>query len=82
MGSIVIKKGTTYFDNVFGTGEGEIGKIVGWDFEYGYYRVYFSDNMPYVGVREGTIELYTGEVPQKLLNEDPYRIDRIMVKIK
>jgi hypothetical protein len=81
MGSYVIKKGTTYFDNVFNTGEGEIGKIVGWDFEYEYYRVYFSKNMPYMGVREEMLQSYTGKVSDELLNRDPYQINAIMVRL-
>ncbi|WP_152498773.1 hypothetical protein [Alicyclobacillus acidoterrestris] len=81
MGDYVIKKGTSYFDGVFGTGEGEIGKIVGWDFENNYYRVYYSEQNPYIGVREENLELYESEVPEHLQRCKPFDPERIWVKV-
>jgi hypothetical protein len=81
MGSYIIKKKASYFDNVFGSSEGEIGKVIGWDFEYQYYRVYYSDTLPYIGTREDTIELYNGEVPDNIKNHDPYEVKRMMVRL-
>ncbi|WAH35027.1 hypothetical protein [Alicyclobacillus dauci] len=81
MGDYIIKKGTSYFDGVFGTGEGEIGKIVGWDFEYGYYRVYYSERMNFVGVREEKSESYAGEIPVHLLRCKPFEPKRLWVNV-
>lgn len=82
MGDYVIKKGTSYFDGVFGTGNGEIGKIVGWDFEYGYYRVYYSDYNPYIGGREEQFEKYEGSVPSELYVKQPKEIRSIRVQLR
>lgn len=66
LGDYVIKKGTSYFDNVFNVGHGSIGKIVGYDFENNYYRVYYSAENPFIGVVEEKLELYDGEIPHRL----------------
>lgn len=79
MGDYVIKKGTSYFDGVFGTGKNEVGKIVGWDYEYEYYRVYYSENNPYIGVRESELDRYTGEISTLLKNKSAKDVGVIVV---
>lgn len=69
-GDYVIKKGTSYFDNVFGTGEGSIGKIVWFDEENDYYRVKYDKSLVWTGTSEDSIELYKGEVPKYLTDFD------------
>ncbi|MEK4715249.1 hypothetical protein [Sporosarcina sp. FSL K6-5500] len=69
-GDYVVKKGTSYFDGVFGTGEGSIGKIVWFDEEWNYYRVRYGEDSPFIGAREDDIELYDGEIPQHLIDYD------------
>lgn len=81
LGTFVIKKNEGYFDGVFGTGEGEIGKITGWDFDNDYYRVYYSDFNSYVGTREKDLLVYEGGVPSNVKQHDPYEIKRIMVNL-
>jgi hypothetical protein len=81
MGTYVIKKGTSMLDSLFGTGEGQVGKIVGWDFEYEYYRVFYSQQNPYIGTREDTIELYEGEAPDSVKNMDAYQIKNLLVRL-
>lgn len=53
-------------DVIFG-----IGKIVGWDEEYEYYRVRFNDNLRFIGREEDILMPYVGEVPQELSDHDP-----------
>lgn len=48
-----------------------VGKIVGWDEEYNYYRVRFNDWMKFVGREEDDLMPYVGEVPQELSDHDP-----------
>lgn len=81
MGDYVIKDGTSYFDNVFGTGAGTIGKIVDWDFENNYYRVYFNENQPYQGATEERLKKYEGEVPSELYIKQVKEIKRMMVNL-
>lgn len=81
-GDYIIRKDTKHMERVFGCGEGSIGKIVGYDHEYKWYRVYYNDKNPYIGVREEDIENYTGEIPEYLEKYDPYDIDSIYVKLK
>jgi len=69
-GDYVVKKGTSYFDGVFGTGEGSIGKIVWFDEEYNYYRVRYGNKNPWIGTREDDIEIFDGEIPQHLIDYD------------
>lgn len=69
-GDYVIKKGTSYFDNVFGTGEGSIGKIVWFDEENDYYRVKYDKSLVWTGTSEDSIELYKGKVPKYLIDFD------------
>ncbi|MFK7678619.1 hypothetical protein ACI3ER_11315 [Bacillus sp. Wb] len=81
LGDYVIKKNTTYFDSVFGSGKNEIGKIISWDFNNNYYRVHFSENNPSQGVREGELESYTGEVPVQLQKVKLKEITGMMIKL-
>ena len=48
-----------------------IGKIVGWDEEYEYYRVRFNDNLRFIGREEDDLIPYEGEVPKELADYDP-----------
>lgn len=81
MGDYVVKDGTSYFDNVFGTGGGSIGKIVDWDFENNYYRVYFNENQPYQGVKEDRLKKYEDEVPSELYIIQLKEIKRMMINL-
>lgn len=81
MGDIVIKKGTNILDAMFNTGDGNIGKIVGWDSKYEYYRVFYSKANPYIGVQEEELDNFYGTVPFEVLSHDPYSIDTLMVRI-
>lgn len=49
-----------------------IGKVIGWDFEYNYYRIYFDEDNSYIGVCEDKIIAFDGEAPSDLINYDPY----------
>lgn len=81
LGEIVIKKETrNSLEIAFNVGKGNIGKIVGWDFESNYYRVFYSKNNSYIGVRETEIEKYNGMVPDEVLNHDPYEIDLLILR--
>lgn len=80
-GDYVVKKGTSYFDGVFGTGEGSIGKIVWFEEEENYYRVRYSRNNAWIGTREDSIELYHGEVPQHLIDYDIENTTYIQFKV-
>jgi hypothetical protein len=82
MGSYVLKTDANYLDNVFGTKAGDIGKIVGYDFENSYYRVYFNENQPYQGVKTGRLEKYEGPIPEELKKVDPMKIEGIMVDLR
>jgi len=57
----VVKKSVSSIDMYFGLKKDTVGKIVGYDNEYNYYRVYFNELNPYVGVKEDELELYKGE---------------------
>ncbi len=81
LGDCVQKITASYFDNVFDVGSGNVGIIVGWDKEYGYYRVYYNHIHRYTGVREETIEKYDGEIPEHLRNVDPFRVDEIEITV-
>lgn len=81
MGDYVIKDDTSYFDNVFNTGDGTIGKIVDWDFENNYYRVYFNEVQSYQGVTEDRLKRYEGEVPSELYIKQTKEIDCILVTL-
>lgn len=69
---IVYYKNSGYFDNIYGVGQ--IGKIVGYDFENDYYRVYFSEKNPYVGAKEEKLKCYIGneELPMDIKNHKMY----------
>lgn len=81
MGDYIIKKGTTHFDGVFGTGDGNIGKIVGYDMAYNYYRVYYNEGNTFIGVRENDMELYEGEIPEHLQVYDPTDFKSLIVNL-
>lgn len=66
LGTFVIKNGESHFDGVFGINKESVGKIVGWDFENNYYRVYYSDNNPYVGTREESVMKFIGDIPDQI----------------
>lgn len=59
---------------------GEIGKIVGWDFENKFYRVYFNENNPYIGIKEKFLET-SKAIPESLANIDPEEIRILTVKL-
>lgn len=49
-----------------------VGKIVGWDEEYNYYRVRFNDWMKFVGREEDDLMPYEwDDVPKELADYDP-----------
>lgn len=54
-----------------------IGKIVGWDEEYGYYRVRFDNGGKFVGRKEDILAPYEGPVPQELYDHDPNVVDYV-----
>lgn len=81
MGDYIIKDGTSYFDGIFNTGDGSIGKIVDYDFENNYYRVYFNEVQSYQGVTEDRLKKYEGEVPSELYIKQTKEIDRILVTL-
>ena len=77
-GDIVINKNSNRLDKMFGVDDNSIGVIVGC-FEidgitesFGdyrkRYRVYYGQNNSYTGADEDSIELYEGEIPDKLKN--------------
>lgn len=68
---IVIIK-TSSLDNSFKIFCKDIGKVIGWDFENNYYRVYFDENNPYIGIQENKLELFKGKIPNNLINYNPY----------
>jgi hypothetical protein len=81
LGTYVTKKTANTLDKMFGNSKGQIGMIVGWDFRYGYYRVYYSESNPFIGEADTSIELYEGEVPEELKSKDPYEVKSIYVKL-
>lgn len=80
-GEYVIKKGTSFFDGVFGTGDGSIGKIVWFEEEQDYYRVRYGSDSAWIGTREDTIEPYHGEIPQHLIDYDIEDLTYIQFRI-
>lgn len=81
-GDIVIKKGTNKFDKLFNVGEGRVGKIVGYDRDNDYYRVFYNTDNSYIGVKENELEEFSGTVPDEVLNHDPYDIDMFLLHLK
>ena len=81
-GTCVIKKGSTQLEKMFGCAEGTVGKIVGYDRKYDYYRVYYSPENPYIGVKEEDLELYVGEIPKDVDMYNPYDIEIFTVRLK
>jgi hypothetical protein len=81
LGSFVTKKSANSLDKMFGNTKGQIGMIVGWDFRYGYYRVYYSESNPFIGESDSSVELYEGEVSEELRNKDPYEVKSIFVQL-
>lgn len=74
MGSIVAKSSMCIGDSIFGLGVGDIGKIVGYDVENNYYRVYFDEYNSYIGIKEDRLINYDGDVPEIVSNKDPWKI--------
>lgn len=81
MGDIVIKRGTNILDAMFNTGDGNIGKIVGWDSKNEYYRVFYSKANPYIGVEEEKLDNFYGTVPFEVLSYDPYNVTMLTIRI-
>jgi hypothetical protein len=81
LGTFVMKVNENRLDQMFGSISGEIGVIVGWDFEYNYYRVYYSDYNPYIGEREGTIIAFDGDVPDNVKNHQIYGVKTLIVRL-
>lgn len=55
-----------------------VGKVVGWDDNYQYYRVYFSKEFPDIGRDPKKIARYHGSnIPKEVLQYDPYKITHI-----
>lgn len=81
MGDIVIKKGTSVLDAMFNVGEGNIGKIVGWDSNNEYYRVFYSKANPYIGVKEDELDNFYGTPPFEVLSHDPFNFNSLMIQI-
>lgn len=76
LGDIVEKVNSNQLDLAFGCAQGSIGKIVGWDYEYQYYRVRYNERNPYIGVKEEELRLYTGkDIPKDLIDFDPYSFE-------
>lgn len=76
LGSIVTKINTCGTDRIFGLGVGDIGKVVGYDLENDYYRVFFDNYNSYIGIKEDRLIEYDGEVPEIVSNKDPWEITR------
>lgn len=74
MGSIVVKRNMSVIDGVFSLKTGAIGKVVGYDFENNYYRVFFDNNNPYIGIEERNLDGYDGDVPEIVIKKDPWKI--------
>lgn len=74
MGSIVVKRNMSVIDGVFGLKTGAIGKVVGYDLENNYYRVFFDNNNPYIGIVEEQLDEYDGDVPEIVTNKDPWKV--------
>lgn len=81
LNTIITKKNVSYFDNVFGVTKQAVGKIVGWDFENNYYRVYYSDKNPYVGTKEEDIDEYKGDIPESVMKYVPNNINKLYVNL-
>ncbi|OPH61884.1 hypothetical protein BC351_01180 [Paenibacillus ferrarius] len=81
LGTFVVKNKGSFMDGVFGVNGDDVGKIVGWDFENNYYRVYYSPYNPYIGVREENLEMFTGEAPEQLKNHKEGIVKRITVDL-
>lgn len=76
----VIRKSDTYFDGVFGINEDKVGKIVGYDKYYKWYRIRYDKDNDYIGAREDQLELYDGDIEnisEDLLNYDPNEVTYI-----
>lgn len=71
-GSYVIITKEKILNNMFNIFCNDIGKVVGWDFENNYYRIYFNENNPYVGIRENELRIFKGEIPNRLTEYNPY----------
>lgn len=74
MGTIVVKRNMSVIDGVFSLKTGAIGKVVGYDLENNYYRVFFNNNNPYIGIEEEHLDEYDGDVPEIVIKKDPWKI--------
>lgn len=71
---------TNYIDNYFGVVGNSIGKIVGYDEYYDYYRVRYSEENPFIGRKEEKLKLYDGDINKldsELINYDPNEVTHI-----
>lgn len=50
----------------------DVGKVVGYDLKNNYYRIYFNENNPYVGIPENELKIYEGKIPNNLIEYNPY----------
>ena len=61
----------------------KVGRITGYDTKYNWYRVYFDERLPYLGVGEKYLYLYSkelyGEIPNVVKQYDSYDVKSIMV---
>lgn len=80
IGDIVTKTDSFGLDSMFGIKPKVPCKIVGWDFEQGYYRVYYNSNNPYIGVKESELTKYEGEISMGLLQHDPDELDMLVLR--
>lgn len=76
LNTAVVKPVAGTLDNVFGIHNGQVGKIVGWDFENNYYRVCFGEHQRFTGVREEKLDFCPPdiEVSEFVKNFNPYGI--------
>lgn len=86
MNDYVVYQEVTGLDTGFGIRVGSIGKIVGYDWSNNYYRVYLSEENPYIGVRVEKLRLYNeetdGKIPDEVKNADPYEIKMITIDLQ
>lgn len=59
------------------------GKVIGWDFDYNYYRIYLSPEFPFLGAKESNLEFYEGEsVPEDVKVHDRFQIKSLYLNLK
>ena len=64
-----------------GGNKDQICKIVGWDFNYRYYRVYVNENVPFMGAREERLRKFDGDVAEHMKQVDPFAVKYIGVNL-